>query len=70
MVTVFIAAMHCLYLAVHIFLLVRETRQVIATKAEWALNEVKSFAVKHGLRDEDKPDVEDDDERISADMLM
>ena len=68
-VTLFIASMHCIYLAVHVYLLVRETRQLIVTRAEWALNEVKSFAEKHGLRDEDKPDVEEDDECISADML-
>ena len=69
-VTLFIAAMHCIYFAVHVYLLVRETRQLITTKAEWALNEMKNFAEKHGLRDEDKPDVEEDDEHISTDMLM
>ena len=68
-VTLFIAAMHCIYLAVHVYLLVRETRQLITTKAGWALNEMKSFAEKHGLRDEDAPDVEKDDERITTDML-
>ena len=69
-VTAFIASMHCIYLAVHVYLLVRETRQFITTKAEWALNEMKDFAEKHGLRDEDKPDVAEDDEHISTDMLM
>ena len=68
-VTLFIAAMHCIYLAVHVYLLVRETRQLITTKAGWALNEMKSLAEKHGLRNEDAPDVEKDDERITTDML-
>ena len=70
LVTVFIASMHCIYLAVHMYLLVRETRQLLTSKAEWALNEMRGFAEKHGLRDEDKPDVEEDDERISTDMLI
>ena len=68
-VTLFIAAMHCIYLAVHVCLLVRETRQLITTKAGWALDEMRNFAEKHGLCNEDRPDVEEDDQRISTDML-
>ena len=68
-VTMFIASIHCMYLAVHVFLLVRETRQLIASKSKWALDEMKNLAEKHGLRNKDAPDVEEDDECISSDML-
>ena len=68
-VTMFIASIHCLYLAVHVFLLVRETRDLVTAKSKWALDQMQSLAEQHSLRHKDKPDVEEGDECISPEML-
>jgi hypothetical protein len=75
-ITIFIATMHCIYLAVHVFLLVRESRQLVQDKLSLAVKAAgkaldgTETLVRRVTDVLEEPDVGEDGNPITPDLLM